>query len=324
MSGDAADRGSLDRHARLAAAGLVLLIALAISWPAPVVVLNDLTLQASIAVDDDSFLGREAPSWDVVFWCIAGLYLLAMLHGRIETLSGSLRMLRNDLGRVGREVRGHWREYHWIAFVGVTLVAILVVGVVWFFFDAPLVGFVEGIQTEFTRSISRLLNRLGGGFNPVLVVLWFFVAGIVYSRPRWVELGICMVLAAAGGGLIAQIVKFSVGRSRPEVWLGPFHHAWPNATSFPSGHTLGAFAIGSVIGFGVRSWPVRVLAFSLAAGVGLSRVLAFRHWPSDVLASAILGTALGWIMVRPLADPHERSGAEPSVLEIGEADRHET
>lgn len=289
------------RDARAAAVGFLLLLTLAVLWPAPVIWINDATVAVPIAVDEDSFLGREAPSWDVVFWWIAGTYLLAIVHGRIESFGGSWRMLRTDLRRLASEIHDHWREYHWAGFAIAVAAAVMAVAGVWIFLDAWLLGVFEGVQSEATRTFARLMNRLGGGLNPVLVVLWFLVAGIIYSRPRWVELGLCMVAASAIGGIFVQTLKYAVGRSRPELWLGPFHHAWPTATSFPSGHTVGAFAIGSVIFFGVRNQPVRWLALLLAAGIGASRILAFRHWPSDVLASAIIGTALGWICVRPLA-----------------------
>lgn len=309
MSGAADDAlAPHTRGARRAAAGFLVLLLLAVLWPAPAILLNDLTFQAPIAVDEHSFLGREAPSWDVVFWCIAGLYLLAMLHGRAATLTGSWAKLRRDLRRVAREIHDHWREYHWLRFAGASLAAVALVLVVWIFFDAALVGVVEGLQSDVTRTFARLLNRLGGGMNPVMIVVWYLLAGIAYARPRWVELGICMIVAAAAGGILVQVLKYAIGRSRPELWLGPFHHAWPDATSFPSGHTVGAFAIGSVIGFGSKSPWLRVIAFVVAAGVGASRILSFRHWPSDVLASAILGTALGWVCLRPLNEPeaHDR------------------
>ncbi|HYH10234.1 MAG TPA: phosphatase PAP2 family protein, partial [Thermoanaerobaculia bacterium] len=44
------------------------------------------------------------------------------------------------------------------------------------------------------------------------------------------------------------------------------------------------------------SLGVRALALVLASGVGLSRVLAFRHWPSDVTASAVLGLVTAWLV----------------------------
>src|SRR2546430_16989610 len=71
---------SIDAKRRLASSAFVSLLALSVVWPAPVVSLNALCCRAAIAIDDLSFLGREAPSWDVAFWCLAGLLLIAILR----------------------------------------------------------------------------------------------------------------------------------------------------------------------------------------------------------------------------------------------------
>jgi undecaprenyl-diphosphatase len=113
-----------------------------------------------------------------------------------------------------------------------------------------------------------------------------------------VSYAIAMALAGLGAGLLAQIIKHLVGRARPELWLGPTHYAPGSSTSFPSGHTVGAFALAGVLIFGSRSPLLRVVAFALAAGVGLSRVLAFRHWTSDVTASAVIGLVSAWIVTQ--------------------------
>ena len=99
-------------------------------------------------------------------------------------------------------------------------------------------------------------------------------------------------------GIIVQIVKFAVARTRPELWLGPFQHARSSASSFPSGHTVGAFALAGVLMFSSDSKTMRVVAGLLALAVAVSRVLAFRHWTSDVLASAAIGMILAAIAIR--------------------------
>jgi undecaprenyl-diphosphatase len=96
-----------------------------------------------------------------------------------------------------------------------------------------------------------------------------------------------------------QLIKLLVGRARPELWLGPFHHARASASSFPSGHTVGAFALAGVLIFTAESKSLRVIAVILAFAVALSRVLAFRHWTSDVAASA----AIGLIVASTLRSP---------------------
>src|SRR3954449_13376813 len=71
---------SIDAKRRLAASVFIALLALSVFWPAPAIEINQLCCHAHLAIDDLSFLGREAPAWDVVFWCVAGLFALALLH----------------------------------------------------------------------------------------------------------------------------------------------------------------------------------------------------------------------------------------------------
>ena len=97
--------------------------------------------------------------------------------------------------------------------------------------------------------------------------------------------------------MILEVAENIVGRTRPELWLGAFHWMRGSANSFPSGHTVGAFAIGGVLMLASRSVPLRLVAFFLAIGVACARVLAFRHWPSDVVASASLGLLSAWVAI---------------------------
>ena len=148
------------------------------------------------------------------------------------------------------------------------------------------------------EDLIRITNRLGGGMNPAMIVLFFLLAGVAYRHRRWIEYAVAMSIAGLGGGILAQLVKFAVGRTRPELWLGPFAHARASSTSFPSGHTVGAFALAGVIVFASRNLPLRIVAIIIAFAVGVSRILAFRHWTSDVLASALIGVAVAWATTR--------------------------
>ena len=102
--------------------------------------------------------------------------------------------------------------------------------------------------------------------NPGLVVLFFLLAGLAYRHRIWIGYAIAMALSGLGAGLVAQLVKFATLRGRPELWLGPFQHARSSASSFPSGHTVGAFALAGVLLFGSRSLPLRVIAVRARGG----------------------------------------------------------
>jgi membrane-associated phospholipid phosphatase len=287
---------------RYASAAFVTLLILSVFWPSPVVSINRLWINESIDVDDLSFLGREAPSWDVVFWFFAGLLLLMILqsaesHDYREVLV-QIRALRFDRASLRAALLR-------------LMAGVIGVIVVWLVVDEPMLAWAEGVQSELTENVIRIVNRFGGGMNPVLIVAFFLVAGVAYRERRWVQYAIAMGISGLGAGILAQIVKHLVGRARPELWLGASQYAPGSSTSFPSGHTVGAFALAGVLVFASRSWPLRVIAFLLAFAVGISRILAFRHWASDVFASMTLGLVMAWVVSRIVIPLTRESDAGP-------------
>src|SRR5438270_2916241 len=281
---------SIDAKRRLASAAFIALLALSVFWPAPAIDINQLCCHARLAVDDLSFLGREAPAWDIAFWCISGLFLLALLHP-------SNAYNKSDFGEIWQLVRATRIRLRKTDAMAVIFAAILV-AIVWRFADAPITAWAERVQSANVQDTIRIANRFGGGMNPAMVVVFFLFAGVVYRARRWIAYGVAMALAGAAAGVSVQIAKYAIGRSRPELWLGPFHHARAAATSFPSGHTVGAFALAGVLMLASPSRTMRITAFLLALAVAVSRVLAFRHWTSYVLASAAIGMILAAIAVR--------------------------
>lgn len=106
-------------------------------------------------------------------------------------------------------------------------------------------------------------------------------------------------------------VKFLAGRERP------FHHNGPydfdpiegGGTSFPSGHTAGAFAA-------LTPWvvyypgPLTYSLMALPAGTAIARIARGKHWLSDVAAGAIIGFSMGYYLSR------RHLGINASNLEI--------
>ena len=281
---------SIDAKRRLAAAAFVVLLALSVFWPAPAIEINQLCCHAHLTVDDLSFLGREAPAWDVAFWCIAGIFLLALLQPSDDYKLSDFR----EIWTLLRATRIRMRKIDAFA----AICAAVVVAIIWRFADAPITALAERVQSSNIEDAVRIANRFGGGKNPVMVIVFFLAAGVVYRSHRWIAYGVAMAFAGAAAGVSVQIVKYIIGRTRPELWLGPFHHAHAAATSFPSGHTVGAFALAGVLMLASPSRTMRIIAFLLALSVAISRVMAFRHWTSDVLASAAIGIILAAIAVR--------------------------
>ena len=108
-----------------------------------------------------------------------------------------------------------------------------------------------------------------------------------------------LFVAALLGGVVSVAAKefFQVLRPPAVLAEGQFHligHKL-DLVSFPSGHTLTAFGVATllILGLQLRGWRLAgVLA--LASAIGLSRIAVGAHWPLDVLGGALLGTACGW------------------------------
>lgn len=119
--------------------------------------------------------------------------------------------------------------------------------------------------------------------------------------PRFKRTDVITGLFAAAllGGVVSTVLKESFQIMRPPAVLAPeqFHligHKL-DLVSFPSGHTLTAFAIAAllVLGLQLRSWRLAGV-FALACLIGLSRIAVGAHWPLDVLGGAVLGSLCGW------------------------------
>jgi undecaprenyl-diphosphatase len=140
-------------------------------------------------------------------------------------------------------------------------------------------------------------------------------AGIVLRRRALIS---ASALAVAASGLAvgaAALIAGIVARPRPFVAHHQVHLFLPHAADpgFPSDHATAAFAIGAVLvaRLGRRAIPVLVAAAALA----VSRVLVGVHYPSDVLAGALLGCAVAalicLIAARVLTGVQDDDGDQP-------------
>jgi membrane-associated phospholipid phosphatase len=107
--------------------------------------------------------------------------------------------------------------------------------------------------------------------------------------------------AVALPGLFATIVKRLIGRARPFIGgdADPFLYMpfiWrPDYASLPSGHATNVFAALVAVGL---VWPrLRPIMLVYALIIAASRVIVLAHYPSDVIAGAMVGT-LGALLVR--------------------------
>jgi undecaprenyl-diphosphatase len=132
-------------------------------------------------------------------------------------------------------------------------------------------------------------TRLGDGW------IWLAMGLVMLALggPDRIEAVACAAMAAFISVLLFNVLKRITGRKRP-CDVEP--HCWatllpPDRFSFPSGHTMTAFAVTVALSLYYPGWSFGLLfcAFSIA----ISRILLGMHFLSDVAAGAILGAALG-------------------------------
>ncbi|MCD0505862.1 phosphatase PAP2 family protein [Bordetella petrii] len=170
--------------------------------------------------------------------------------------------------------------------------------------DQPLTHAIERYVPESVNEVFNQIGDLGDSEGYILAGLLVYVLSLVGMRRGWtcpVRVGfeqlarysMLLLGTMAIGGLITLVLKKIVARTRPEVLLEQGWHglgvpfAGDPFDSFPSSHTLTAFAVAAVIGEIAPRWRMPVML--LAALVAISRVINRDHFLSDVTTAAFIG-----------------------------------
>jgi len=157
---------------------------------------------------------------------------------------------------------------------------------------------------EANSSLQQRVSHTARGFGePIMLGAGLglvALAGPVFGHKEWtgsaLRIGGGVVVAAGSSALL----KEAIGRSRPNESPDDSDEMAPFSghRSFPSGHTTVAFALATGIDQETSAGWVPWVAYPAAALVGWSRVRDNRHWTSDVVAGAVLGTVVARHVVK--------------------------
>ncbi|MGH7606150.1 MAG: phosphatase PAP2 family protein [Gemmatimonadales bacterium] len=174
-------------------------------------------------------------------------------------------------------------------------------------------------RSDGVGTLERVGNRFGNPLIASSMIGLGYVAGRAAGRPALAESSTRAAAGFLATGVVTQTLKWAVGRPRPdlgpdadELRPGSFdneHQAWP------SGHVSTAFSLATSAAMeSDRAW-VGAVAYGLAGVKAWSRIYADRHWTSDVVAGAVIGTVATRTTIRWLEA--RQAGAAAPALAIG-------
>ena len=151
----------------------------------------------------------------------------------------------------------------------------------------------RGAAFALPRRIFQIASRLGDGLIWYVVIL---TLPLLYGRTA-VAPALVMALTGIAGLGLYKVLKHTLVRERPFMTHANIDLAMAplDRYSFPSGHTLHAvcFTVQVTAHFPVLGWVLIPLTLLIAG----SRTVLGLHYPTDVLAGAAIGLALGLVGV---------------------------
>jgi membrane-associated phospholipid phosphatase len=152
-----------------------------------------------------------------------------------------------------------------------------------FYHNSALHGSIETVE-PFIRFISH-------GATLISIAFILYLAGRFLNQ-RLYSLGRSVLIGFISASVLVQVLKHLIGRARPRltdnlIFIGPSIKS--GYDSFPSGHVTVVFCLAYILS---HHFPRYKIFFYLVAVItGLERIEDIYHFPSDVLAGAIVGIA---------------------------------
>jgi hypothetical protein len=156
----------------------------------------------------------------------------------------------------------------------------------------------QSINTSFVShydSVNKVFaagKYIGNTPEQVALSLGTYAFGRVFDQPRVSHLGMDLLQAQILTEMMVEPLKFATGRMRPDG---------SNRRSFPSGHAAVTFASATVIERHL-GWRKSILGYTIASYVAASRLHDDRHYLSDVVFGAAVGSIAGRTVVHHAAD----------------------
>ena len=156
--------------------------------------------------------------------------------------------------------------------------------------DQPLQEYVQGGRSASTDELAGAVRHFGQIEVYGTVTAGLVAAGLLSGNDKLTRTGGRLAATLAFTGAAGMAGKLIVGRPRPEHSRDADGYVpFSGQVAMPSGHTAMAFAFATALSDDIRRPWATVGLYTLATGVGWSRINDNRHWLTDVAAGAALG-----------------------------------
>lgn len=151
-------------------------------------------------------------------------------------------------------------------------------------------------QIDETRGFSKFVTNTTT-FTTLAVPITIGTVALIKKDDELLKTGIYIGTSLAINAAATYALKHTINRERPyDAYpneISPFAHE--SSASFPSGHASLAFATATSLSISFPKWYVIAPAYTWACAVGYSRMNLGVHYPTDILAGAVLGAGSAWV-----------------------------
>jgi membrane-associated phospholipid phosphatase len=180
--------------------------------------------------------------------------------------------------------------------------------------DNPVRNFSLKQDSRFLDGVNTVGYHYGKPYTAFLFTGGFYLGGLIFKSDWARETGLMLGTSLLSTSLLEMMLKNTVGRARPSAGEGnhelTFFNREPAFHSFPSGHASTAFTISLVMARRVKSVPVKIFFYSLAASTVACRLYSDAHWVTDVAFGGTLAWFCSDVVMKRLTQNKYRHAAE--------------
>ncbi|HSP88372.1 MAG TPA: phosphatase PAP2 family protein [Ignavibacteriaceae bacterium] len=170
--------------------------------------------------------------------------------------------------------------------------------------DNPVRDNIGKLQSNTLDKVTRYGENFGNGKYVAGVSGLIYLGGHLFQDKELRETGLMLAEAIFLNGVVTEGLKIIAGRSRPFINEGNYKIDFfemeleDEENSLPSGHTSTAFAVATVLSQRIDNIYASIGLYSLAGLTAFQRMYKDKHWISDTILGAALGTVIGLKVVK--------------------------